>query len=64
MAPGLDLITPDQLAAELQVKTKTLENWRARQIGPPFLKVNRTVRYSRKAIDTWLADQQGQTRSA
>lgn len=59
----LDLLTPDQLAGELQVTPKTLENWRARRIGPPFVRLNRQVRYSRAAVHAWL-QQQAQEQTA
>ena len=32
----------------------TLQTWRSRGDGPPFLKVGRLVRYRRSDLDAWL----------
>lgn len=37
MAPGVWLTT-DQLAARWGMAPKTLRNWRARKMGPPFVR--------------------------
>ena len=52
-----DLLTPRQLADELQVSAKTLANQRSRREGPPYVKVGGAVRYSRAAVAQWLAAQ-------
>lgn len=64
--PVRDLLTPSQLAEEWQMSTKTLANLRSRRQGPPFLKIGSggVVRYSRKAVEEWLAAQQDQARTA
>lgn len=54
----LDLMTPEQLAAELQIGVKTLANWRSARVGPPYTKVGGCVRYSRAAVLAHLADEQ------
>jgi len=49
---------PEQLAAEWQVSTKTLANKRASGGGPPYVRVLGGIRYSRRAVSEWLAEQQ------
>lgn len=53
-----DLMKPEELAQEWQVKVKTLANWRSARIGPPYVKINGLVRYSRQAVTEWAAKQQ------
>lgn len=36
----------------------TLETWRSRGGGPPFLKLGKTVRYQRRALFNWMARKQ------
>lgn len=60
-----DLMKTDELAALWQLRPKTLDNWRSRRVGPPFVKINGgAVRYSRAAVDEWLAAQQDHSRIA
>lgn len=53
-----DLLTPEQVAEMLQVHPGTLENWRYRGEGPPFVKLGNgkrsAVRYPRDKLDTWI----------
>jgi len=51
-----DLIKQEVLAAEWDLSPKTLEKWRSSGIGPPFVRLNRTIRYSRTACARWLAE--------
>ena len=53
-----ELITAEQLAEEWQMSAKTLESWRSKRIGPPYHKMHGLIRYSRKAVEEWLAAQQ------
>jgi hypothetical protein len=57
-APTRDLMKPEELAQEWQVSVKTLANWRSSRIGPPYVKINGLVRYSRQAAAEWAAQQQ------
>jgi len=58
-AAAPDLMKPEQLAAEWQVSTKTLANKRASGGGgPPYVRVLGGIRYSRRAVSEWLAEQQ------
>ncbi len=49
------LLTTDQLAAELGVHPMTLAAWRMVDgQGPPFVKVGSAVRYRRSDVEAWL----------
>lgn len=50
----MELLTPPDLAAELGLPLQTLATWRARGLGPTYLKVGRHVRYRRGDITEWL----------
>lgn len=49
-----ELLTSPETAAYLKVPERTLNDWRYRKIGPPFLRVGRHVRYRRSDVDEWL----------
>lgn len=53
-----DLIKEAELGREWQLSPGTLANQRSRGEGPPFVRIGRTIRYSRKAVAEWLAAQQ------
>ena len=57
-----DLLTPQQVADLLQVKTDTLEAWRGKRIGPSWLKLGDSkrspVRYRRADVDAYLKARQ------
>ena len=48
------ILTPEQLAAELQIKVQTLAKWRLTGEGPCFLRIGRKIRYSRTSVSDWL----------
>ena len=49
------VLTQEQVAQLLQVSPRTLEDWRLRGGGPPFVKASRRcVRYPRAALETWV----------
>jgi excisionase family DNA binding protein len=59
-APAIDaekLLTTEEVAIWLGIKKCTLEKARSTRVGdlPPFIRVGRTVRYSREAVSAWLA---------
>jgi aromatic ring-cleaving dioxygenase len=33
---------------------RTLANWRAKRIGPPFVRAGRTILYRRSSFEAWL----------
>jgi hypothetical protein len=47
-----------ELGDEWHLSPKTLANRRLRGEGPPFIRIGRTIRYSRQACAEWLAAQQ------
>lgn len=53
-----DLMTVDEVAAELRVSRKTLLNWRPLAIGPRGFRVGKGVRYRRSEVARWLAEQE------
>ena len=60
--PARELLTPDEVAAELRVTTKTLRNWRYldrnapahRRLGPAHVMVGGRARYTRAALDAYV----------
>lgn len=50
------LLTTDAVANWLGIKRCTLEKARSTRLGdfPPYIKVGRTVRYRREAVQAWL----------
>jgi hypothetical protein len=53
-----DLLTPQQVADLLQIKTDTLEAWRGKRTGPPWIKLGEgkrsPVRYRRADVESYL----------
>ncbi len=47
-------LTPAQVAEHLQVKTRTLQDWRSRKIGPKWSKQGQIVRYQESDVDEWM----------
>lgn len=52
--PPNALLDVEQAALLLGLGRRTLENWRCRGEGPPFLKIGRTVRYAPSDLAHWL----------
>jgi predicted DNA-binding transcriptional regulator AlpA len=50
------LWTTRQLAEFLNVTKETIDIWRYRGDGPPYLKLSRSVRYQPSAVYAWLED--------
>jgi predicted DNA-binding transcriptional regulator AlpA len=52
------LLTPAQVVELLSVgSTRSLESWRRRGEGPPFVRVGKQVRYRASDLQAWLAAQ-------
>lgn len=50
-----ELLSQRQVAARLGLSTRTIEGWRARGVGPPFLRLSaRAVRYRAMDLEQWL----------
>lgn len=67
--PALPALLPDslidekQLSAHSGVARQTLQIWRMRRIGPPFIKVGRAVRYPWGEYQGWLTSRRQETRA-
>ena len=48
------LLKPNEAAAFLQVSLSRLANARATNVGAPFVRIGRCIRYSRAALLRWL----------
>ena len=54
-----DRILTEYEAAKLaRFSTRTLQSWRQRNFGPPFLKVGRAIRYSQIDLISWIKAQE------
>lgn len=42
------------ISKRLNCETKTLQAWRSRGGGPPFVKVGRLVRYRPQDVEAWI----------
>ena len=50
-----ELLSQRQVAARLGLSARTIEGWRARGVGPPFLRLSaRAVRYRTSDLEQWL----------
>jgi hypothetical protein len=51
----LDILLREQDAADLLcLSVRTLQSWRIRLAGPPFVQVGRAVRYRRRDLIAWI----------
>jgi hypothetical protein len=50
-----DALLREQDAADLlSLSVRTLQSWRIRMAGPPFVQVGRAVRYRRRDLIVWI----------
>ncbi|MCK1417631.1 helix-turn-helix domain-containing protein [Bradyrhizobium sp. CW4] len=50
-----DALLREQEAADLLcLSIRTLQSWRIRSAGPPFVQVGRAVRYRRRDLIAWI----------
>jgi hypothetical protein len=50
-----DVLLREQVAADLlSLSVRTLQSWRIRMAGPPFVQVGRAVRYRRRDLIAWI----------
>lgn len=49
-----ELLTTEEAANILKLKPRTLDKWRAMQIGPEYIKIGETVRYDPKDIQQFV----------
>jgi hypothetical protein len=52
----LQLLNQRQAAEVLAVNPRTMEGWRCRGDGPPFIRLGRVIRYRLQDLHTWLED--------
>jgi excisionase family DNA binding protein len=57
------LLDQDRVAEQLGVRSKTLEAWRSRGGGPPFVRVGRLVRYRSSAVESWIRSRERRSTS-
>ena len=50
-------LSPAETAEHIGVSPKTLESWRSRGAGPPFVRVGSRVRYRPTDLDMWGSSQ-------
>ena len=50
-----DYWTEDGFAKEIKKSERTLRNWRARKIGPPYATLGKTVIYPKPGGRDWVA---------
>lgn len=48
------LYTTEELADKLGLEPQTLRKWRCQKKGPPYIKVETTIRYDWHAVQLWL----------
>jgi excisionase family DNA binding protein len=57
MAAPEPLLTPAEAAAYLRLEEHTLANWCWRGEGPPYVRIDRRVRYRREDLEAWVQAQ-------
>ena len=60
-APDLrrDLISPQQLAAELKMSLRTLQRHHDARTGPPRITLGKHIYYRRATVEAWLQTHEG-----
>jgi excisionase family DNA binding protein len=48
------LLTEVEAADLLKLSTRTLQSWRIKTEGPPFVRVGRAIRYRLRDVVTWI----------
>jgi hypothetical protein len=48
-------LRPRAIAARYGIRLGTLASWRSRRLGPPFIRVGKTILYSHREFEAWLA---------
>jgi excisionase family DNA binding protein len=52
------LLTPKQLAENLNVRPGTIYSWLSRGVAIPHLKIEGTVRFSERSVVEWLKEKE------
>ena len=53
-----ELLTPSKTAEILGVSEATLASWRMRKIGPKYIKMEGTIRYTDRHIKSYLVSRE------
>ncbi|MTA11164.1 MAG: helix-turn-helix domain-containing protein [Actinobacteria bacterium] len=48
---------PAEVSTLIKIPVATLAQWRYRQIGPPYVRIGRHVRYPASGLQAWLDSQ-------
>jgi predicted DNA-binding transcriptional regulator AlpA len=55
-APAIQrLLNERELAAQLNISVRTLQNWRLKGNGPAFIRLGSAIRYDPAVVDGWKA---------
>ncbi|PYV07437.1 MAG: DNA-binding protein [Acidobacteria bacterium] len=49
-----NLLSPEELAAMVELKPTTLADWRSARKGPRYLRVGRKIWYPKAFVDVWM----------
>jgi excisionase family DNA binding protein len=61
---GASWLSPEDLANELGVPTRTVYGWRTKGHGPRGHRIGRHVRFRRQDVDEWLETRADDARTA
>lgn len=53
-----DLLTFEELAAELNVTPRTIQRWHARRKGPPRIRMGGRIYFRAGAVRAWILEQE------
>jgi predicted DNA-binding transcriptional regulator AlpA len=48
------ILTEDEVAELTSFSPRTLQAWRQSNVGPPFMRVRRSIRYSLADVIAWI----------
>jgi len=51
----IGLLSEDELATLIDVKSQTLQTWRVQKTGPDFVKLGKSVFYRKSDVEEWIA---------
>ena len=57
-------IKPTQLARRWRINPRTLQNWRCRGSGPPYLKIGGQILYRQEDVERYEAENQHKDRTS
>ncbi|SBW20450.1 hypothetical protein FDG2_1696 [Candidatus Protofrankia californiensis] len=59
-----EFLTTAELSSILKIPSGTLRQWRHRGFGPRGFALGSAVRYRRKVVEAWIAEQEAADRSS